>query len=195
MFDIYEASIAARERRSRPAIVELSRRGQYGVHGAWRGGALVGAAMVFTCRRAPVSLLDYLFTRQDQRGAGLGAAMFRSCAAGLAGRRLLVEVDSDREAAADQAIRRRRKAFYRRLGCRQLVGLPYSLPLAGAGDPPLMDLLMLGEDRDSVPTTEVRDWLLAMIAEAYPDAAGAELVVRMLGGLGPSIALDGGNPA
>lgn len=146
--------------------------------------------MIFDCESAGVSLLDYLFSRMDMRGSGLGAALFRAVAGELGDRRLLIEVDSEREASADQAIRKRRKDFYRRLGCRQLVGLPYILPLPGEGDPPLMDILVLGEERDAVATAEVRDWLLAMIGEAYPDVAAAPLVSRMLDDLGPSIPLD-----
>lgn len=146
--------------------------------------------MIFDCESAGVSLLDYLFSRPDMRGSGLGAALFRAVAAEVGDRRLLVEVDSDREASSDQPIRKRRKDFYRRLGCRQLVGLPYILPLPGEGDPPLMDLLVLGEGREAVARAEVRDWLLAMIGEAYPDVAAAPLVSRMLDDLGPSIPLD-----
>jgi GNAT superfamily N-acetyltransferase len=190
MFAIYEASIPARERRTRAAVTELARRGRYRIHGAWRDGALVAAAVIFDCAGAEISLLDYLFSREDMRGSGLGGALFGAVAADLGERRLLVEVDSDREAAADQAIRRRRKDFYRRLGCRQLVGLPYILPLPGEGDPPLMDLLVLGEVRNTVPTVEVRHWLLTMIGEAYPDVPAEALVARMVGNLGPSIALE-----
>lgn len=151
---------------------------------------LIAAAVIFDCAGAAVSLLDYLFSRQDQRGAGLGAALFGAAITDLSGRRLLVEVDSDREASADREIRRRRKNFYRRLGCRELVGLPYILPLPGAGDPPLMDLMVLGETRDVVATREVGDWLLAMIGEAYPDAPAEILVTRMTENLGPSIRLE-----
>jgi GNAT superfamily N-acetyltransferase len=190
LFAIYEASIPARERRTRAAVTDLARQGRYRIHGAWHEGALVAAAVIFDCESAGVSLLDYLFSREDMRGSGLGAALFSAVAGTLGDRRLLVEVDSEREASADRAIRKRRKDFYRRLGCRQFVGLPYILPLPGDGDPPLMDLLVLGEGRDAVATAEVRDWLLAMIGEAYPDVAAGNLVSRMLDGLGPSIPLD-----
>jgi hypothetical protein len=82
---------------------------------------------------------------------------------------LLLEVDSDREPAADRELRTRRKAFYRRLGCKVLEGLEYVLPLPGQGRVPAMDLLVDsgGEPIDSVPKPLVTTWLREIYTQVY----------------------------
>ena len=49
---------------------------------------------------------------------------------------VLFEVDSDREASSDRAVRTRRIRFYRRLGCVKIAGLRYLMPLRGVGPVP-----------------------------------------------------------
>jgi hypothetical protein len=86
--------------------------------------------------------------------------------------------------AKDLPLRIRRKTFYRRLGCRQLEGLGYILPLPGEGDPPLMDLLIYRDPApDVIATDAVRRWLEAIYAEVYDRNSDDPRVDSMLSSL------------
>src|SRR5207302_238261 len=80
------------------------------------------------------ALFEYLAVDERHRGRGMGAALFRHVLAAVAGRAVLLEVDSDRDPSPLQHERSRRLAFYQRLGCQRRVR---SFPLSrrtGRGD-------------------------------------------------------------
>ena len=106
-----------------------------------------GFSILFVPAAGGFALLEYMAVAPDQRNHGLGAELFRQTveqAVTPDDRKLpvLLEVDSDREASSDRALRTRRERFYRRLGCLRIAGLRYLMPLGGEGAPPEMDLLV-----------------------------------------------------
>lgn len=143
-------------------------------------GAVVAAAMIFLLRGQPVALLDYLMTRPDRRGGGLGQRLLEASIATLPGRPVLIEVDSEREQAADNDLRVRRKAFYRRAGCRQVLGLDYLFALPGDGPPPVMDLLVHLNGAPEPSRAALGDWLRDLLVEAYAVSDPMPLLDRMM---------------
>jgi hypothetical protein len=94
---------------------------------------------------------------------------------------VLLEVDSDREAGEDQQIRTRRLRFYRRLGCLQISGLEYILPLPGVGAPPEMDLMVYSTPPlRQVPKSELERWLSTIYRDVYHAAPHDPRIARML---------------
>ena len=94
---------------------------------------------------------------------------------------MLLEVDSDREPSPDQALRRRRQGFYRRLNCQRIDGLCYILPLPGEGAPPEMDLMVYFPD--AVPTVarvRLKRWLEVIYHEVYGCAEDDPRISEML---------------
>lgn len=190
-FAVYRSSMPPREQRSKQGLHQLIARGDYRVFLFLEGEMVLGYSVVFMPRGQSMALLEYMGTRAERRNAGLGALIFAKSAAKAAGRFLLIEADSDREAAADRPIRTRRKAFYRRLGCRQISGLDYLFALPGKGPPPVMDLLVLPPPgRLRISKAMLRGWLQAIFIGAYAQAADDERIDRMMAEVGSPVGLD-----
>jgi len=174
---IYETAIPAAERK--PLAALLSDRACQVIVGR-AGGRVVGFAIVRT--GAAADLLEYMAVASAARGAGLGTDLYlaaRALAAGGA-RPLLIEVDSDREPAPDAAMRSRRKAFYRRLGGREVQGLDYVLPLSAGGAPPRMDLMVDRWAGASVPRAVLQGWLRDIYSNAYGQRPDDPRIIAMV---------------
>src|SRR5580704_11029079 len=125
LYAIYRASIAAREQKPEGWIRAMVGAPRYRVWVATVGGVVRGFSILFlapTPAQGGFALLEYMAVAPEERNRGLGATLFTrsvESAATPGGQRLpvLLEIDSDREASSDRAIRTRRAGFYRRLGC------------------------------------------------------------------------------
>lgn len=189
-FDIYSSSLPAREQKPRSEIAVMLHHRDYRIYLLENGVEVVSFAILFLAERESMALLEYMATRADKRNAGLGARTFRESLAVVAGRCLLVEVDSPREASPDQAIRERRQRFYGRQGCLRIQGLPYTLPLSGEGRPPLMDLMLhLNGDPQPVSRARLRDWLGVIYEAVYHQSSGDRRIGTMLRGVSDPITL------
>jgi hypothetical protein len=94
---------------------------------------------------------------------------------------MLIEVDSDREQAADRDMRVRRKNFYRRLGCRELEGVDYILPLASKGQPPEMDLLLHTANKlNKIEVNDLRSWIKTIYTDVYDRSSQDHRIEIML---------------
>jgi hypothetical protein len=104
---------------------------------------------------------------------------------------VVLEIDSDREASADRAIRTRREGFYRRLGCRRIAGLRYLMPLAGEGPAPEMDLFVhTSEAAGGIARAELRRWLESIYRDVYRCPQDDPRIAQMLAGLPDPVPLD-----
>jgi ribosomal protein S18 acetylase RimI-like enzyme len=132
------------------------------------------------------ALLEYMAVALEKRGRGFGGELFRRTvehAVNAAGARLpvVLEVDSDREAASDQAVRTRRLRFYRGLGCVRIAGLSYLMPLGGVGPAPEMDLMVYrAEPLVSVPRSDLKRWLQTIYRDVYHCSPDDPRIERML---------------
>lgn len=182
---IYEEAIPASERKPLARILaDPAAR----ITTAWLDGELAGFAIV---RSGPgVDLLEYMATRTNLRGSGIGAQLY-TAARSDRGRvaPLLIEVDTEREEGADREVRLRRKGFYRRLGARQVYGLDYILPMATAGTPPRMDLLVDACAEAHVPRATIEAWLRELYGDVYGQARDDPRIAMMLSPLAREVAL------
>ena len=199
IYAIYASSISAREQKPRAALQAMVARDDYHVIVAQRSANIVGVSIVFLPVSESFALLEYMAVAAHERNAGIGAGLFAASADLVHGRpagdsrtALLLEVDSDRELTAnDLAARRRRIAFYRRLGCRAIVGLPYELPLPGPGKPPVMQLMVhLAEPPPAVPRAALRRWLQIIYERVYQSTADDPRIDAMLARVGDPVQLD-----
>ncbi|HEY6477193.1 MAG TPA: GNAT family N-acetyltransferase [Polyangia bacterium] len=201
LYAIYAASIAAREQKRESWLAAMVDAPDYRVWVAKAAGLVRGFSILFVPAAGGFALLEYMAVAPDQRNHGLGAELFRQTmkAAVLPEARplpVLLEVDSDREAASDRALRTRRERFYRRLGCLRIAGLRYLMPLPGEGSPPEMDLLVYqaaplgGPARSEVPRSEVRRWLESIYRDVYHCPPDDPRLAQMLSGLPDSVLLD-----
>jgi len=189
LFAIYAASITPREQKPEDWLRTMVTAPEYRVWTASDAGRVLGFTILFVPPDRGFALLEYMAVASDRRGSGLGAAMFRRTVEqaltpqGVA-LPVLLEVDSDREASPDQALRTRRLHFYRRLGCATIAGLRYLMPLPGTGAAPEMDLMI---HRDAPATAVARGdlerWLRTIYRDVYhvsPDDPRIEAMLRPL---------------
>jgi GNAT superfamily N-acetyltransferase len=183
---IYEEAIPARERKPPAAIAAMARRQDYLIELALIAGQVVGFSISCLLQRQPLRLLEYMAVLRAQRKGGVGSALFEHLAEAvfLESGTLILEVDSDHTPARDLDVRRARKAFYRRHGCREIEGLRYRLPSLAAGPDPIMDLMLLRRPMPaSAPKAEVQDWLESLYSEVYSMPSNDPRIGGMLEGL------------
>jgi GNAT superfamily N-acetyltransferase len=196
LYAIYAASIAAREQKPEGWIAGMIGADAYRVWVAKAGGLVRGFSILFVATAGEFALLEYMAVAPNQRNQGLGAGLFRRTvefAVTPGGRRLpvLLEIDSDREASSDQAIRARRERFYRRLGCLRIAGLHYLMPLPGEGSPPEMDLLVYSADPlGRLGRSELRRWLETVYHDVYRCSPDDPRLAQMVGDLPDPVLLE-----
>ncbi len=194
LVEIYEDVILESERKPRAEIMEMVEDPSCIFAIAKRADLAVGFAILFLFRRSSAAVLEYMGVRRDHQGRGVGRALFRAISGRdfIASRPLLLEVDSESEDVEDgeRSLRRRRKAFYRALGCREVGGFIYSMPTLGERPPPKMNLLVSGGDLGAmVADADVRSWVRSLYEEMYHRPASDPSIWRMTSALPPSLPL------
>jgi GNAT superfamily N-acetyltransferase len=182
MFALYEAAIEASERKPRAAIAAYLRDPRCRVLVAREGRDIAAFAMLFFPASANFWLLDYMAVDAARRSQGLGAKMFAAASEDAATRGAapcLIEIDQPGAAVSPGNDPAARAVFYKRLGCRRLANLAYVLPLAVAGTPPPMQVLVHGAP-GPFPKSTVRAWLTALYTEVYDRPADDPRIAAML---------------
>jgi N-acetylglutamate synthase-like GNAT family acetyltransferase len=180
---IYQEAHPASERKSVKALLSMLQRSDYFFHVASQEGRIVGFSIVLCFLEADAALLEYMAIDRKWRGRGIGQILFHGVVQlqEMAERFLLAEVDSDRAGTADQIAATRRKAFYRRLGCRQIENLRYLMPQVSTALPPAMELLVHQQNLPSVlERSHLRVWLESCYAQVYGKDAHDPRIEAML---------------
>jgi GNAT superfamily N-acetyltransferase len=186
LFEIYAASISPREQKPEAWLRAMVAAPDYRVWVAQVADRVVGFSILLLRPVEGLALLEYMAVATERRNSGLGAELFRQTvehAAMTQGPRLpvLLEIDSDREASSDRAIRTRREHFYRRLGCEKIVGLRYLMPLEGVGLAPEMDLMIYrAEPPGPLPRGQVKRWLETIYRDVYHCSPDDPRILQML---------------
>lgn len=195
LYEVYAASIVARERKPEAWICKIVRAPEYRVWVLQRAGRVTAFSILFVPSTEPFALLEYMAVAADQRNQGVGSTLFKESVRRAVppdghSRPVVLEIDSDREAGADQQLRTRRQRFYRRLGCLQIAGLHYILPLPGHGPPPEMDLMVYStEPLQQLPKAELARWLRTIYRDVYHCSPQDARIARMLEDLSDPVQL------
>lgn len=192
LWAIFTAAIDPSEQRSEPVLRALAARADYVFLTQHEGGRLLGLAVIYAPADQDFWMLEYLAVDGRQRGRGLGAALFGRCVAMFSDRRFgLLEVEAHAPARPGAELRARRLGFYRSLGCREVAGIAYQLPLSTRGrKPPPMVLLAHADTRiEAVPRTDLRRWLRAIYVGAYAQAPTDRRIAAMVAPLGRNATL------
>jgi GNAT superfamily N-acetyltransferase len=185
---VYEEAIPPSERKSADAVTCMLERPDYRVLGAFSDRRLVGFSIVYDFRELPLRLLEYMAVSSGWRGRGIGRRLFQELIpATKYADPMLLEVDSDRVASADHELRAARKRFYKRMGCRELAGLTYQLPLPGK--PPPMDILVLWPSQRRVKRATIKEWVTALYVEVYAQSESDPRIPAMLASLPAQVPL------
>ena len=181
---IYAASITPREQKPEDWLRAMVRAPEYRVWITKTGDRVLGFSILFLPPAAGFALLEYMAVAPERRGKGLGSKLFRRTVEHAVAPRggklpVLLEIDSDREASSDRAIRTSRERFYRRLGCRKIAGLRYLMPLQGVGPAPEMDLMVYGA-QPRLPHSDLKRWLETIYRDVYHCSADDPRILQML---------------
>ncbi len=173
VYQIYSESIAVREQKPKSKFIECFKKSNY-FNFVIRNelNEIVGFTMFFTDPPLKFSLLEYMAVDQKFRSAGLGSKLlaesFEHCFKIANIKQVIIELDSPQEACADQKIREKRFQFYARLGCKEIDGLNYILPLPGEGALPQMILLMYEKvDSKEISSSELQQVVSKIYTEVY----------------------------
>ena len=196
LFAIYAASITPREQKPEEWLRAMVVSPEYRVSIAQTSGRVLGFSILFVPPGGGFTLLEYMAVTPEKRGNGFGGELFRRTvehSKAPDGGRLpaVLEIDSDREASADQAMRTRRANFYRRLGCVKIAGLEYQMPLQGTGAPPEMDL-MIHRTEPVAPLArgELQRWLQIIYRDVYHCSPDDPRIAAMVGPLRDPVAVE-----
>ena len=182
---IYREAIPSSERKDDDVLAEMLARDDYEFHIAQLKSGVTGFTIVKSFRSCDASLLEYMAVDRAQRGNGIGSLLFRhaSTADSTITRYVLIEVEDAEQVAelSEDAQRRRRKAFYRANGCREVAGLSYLMPTVSTERPPPMKLMVYRRDLPhAIDKTELRRWLEGIYLEVYRQSAGDVRLAQML---------------
>lgn len=187
---IYKAALPASERKGVEALRVMLARPDYEFLLARRDDEVLGFAIVIRLAGGEACLLEYMAVDVAHRGGGIGSFLFRASVASAGAQTLLLEVDAEDPAAPDAEERVRRRAFYRRLGCRQVAGLRYLMPAVTRERPPSMGLFVLREPLPArIPKAELQSWLECLYVSVYGRSPADPLIGEMLAPLPAEIPL------
>jgi GNAT superfamily N-acetyltransferase len=185
LLSIYQDAIEPSEQKTADEIAALVGDPRYQILVHRSRDSVDGFAMVFLPDASSFWLLEYMAVKRSKRSSGIGAILFNAAVAS-AGQRApgqcgVLEVDRPGAIVAPGNEPDRRLSFYRKLGCVEVLGLRYILPLATAGTPPDMVLLVHGMSRgEDVSRETLRDWLATLYSQVYSCAADDPRIDRML---------------
>jgi GNAT superfamily N-acetyltransferase len=188
---IYSNAIAANERKNVDQLSSMLQRPEYIFLVATRENTIVGFAITFCFTGCNACLPEYMAVADGHRGQRIGRYLFTEVTnrTEVAGRFLLVEVDSDKTQTAGPA-EAQRKAFYRNLGCKEIEGLRYIMPPVASTQPPEMHLLAYKQNPPpSIQKVHLQTLLQCAYVEVYRLTAGDLRIDQMLKGLPESIRL------
>lgn len=193
-FVLYETSIPRAEQKTRDEILAGLGRDDVRFWAFTRGDETLGMSILFADRAQNTMLLEYLAVSPTARSGGIGSALFTTSFEASrfgAATQLLIEVDSEAEDVSDaeRILRLKRKQFYRRLGCREVHGFDYILPLAHYGPAPRMSLLVLGADGPVFDTAHLRRALTTIYRDVYAQREDDPRLDEMFEGQGLQLQL------
>ena len=169
---IYEAEIPRGEQKTREQILASLAHPDVRFWAYARRGDVIGLSILYVPRGEGVMLLEYLAVAANAQGGGNGSALLTASFAASRvdpGTLLLIEVDSEADTvdAGERAVRLKRKQFYRRLGCLEVAGFDYILPLENYGPAPKMNLLVLGVEEDDLETARLKQAVTGIYQHVY----------------------------
>jgi ribosomal protein S18 acetylase RimI-like enzyme len=193
-YRIYLESISTRERKPKIQISAIVLRSDYQVLLLNKNDVIAGFSILFTPPNESFCLLEYMAVDSAYRNLGLGKTLFFQSLQTVFKKQgivpCLLEVDSDRERAADQETRRKRQRFYRSLGCLRIERLSYVLPLQGEGSPPEMDLFIYYPGLiPKIGKRALEHWLKVIYSKVYECSPDDSRIAPMLEVVGDPLIL------
>lgn len=193
-YAIYETAIPKAEQKTRRQMLAGLKHPGFRFWAFEHEGEIAGIAVLYASASNNTLLLEYLAISPKLQGKGLGSTLFEAAfeASRMDARTLMViEVDSEKEdvSVKEKRIRLSRKAFYRRLGAREVEGFDYILPLENFGPAPRMSLLLLGAKAGRIETARLRAAVQDIYVNVYRCRPDDPRIAQMFEGYGRTLKL------
>lgn len=189
---IYTEAHPQNERKSIEWLSIMIEHPGYFFLAAVESNVVVGYSIVRLFDDSDAALLEYIAVARERRNQGIGAALFLKTAnfEEISTRFLMAEVDSEKKVTDDLEERLRRKNFYRRLGCREIEHLHYSMPPVSSGTPPDLDILVYGRHLPpTITLSRLRQWLVCCYVQVYAMPESDPPIDSMIRGLPENVRL------
>ena len=181
--EIYTASFPPNERHSVDVIRERLVQGRYIFMVGTEQEEIVFFALLWPLRDSEFVLLDYMATKSDHIGRGIGSAFLRKITETpeLAGKYLVMEIEKPGN-GENRDQRMKRVEFYRRQGAKELEGVRYFMPGLAGGPPTEMILMILPQyDDGEIDAGTVRELISQIYREIYNRGAEDNLLKSFVG--------------
>ena len=178
---IYESAFPPSERKPPGFLADASKRPEYSVLTILAGERVAGMAVVYQPIGLGFCLIEYMAVAAEARGRRLGTTLFEAIARRNPDKALLVEVEADGSSRDEGDLVALRKAFYGRLGFREVMGVRYQMPAVSSEAPPPMNLLIFGTDAPRLRRTVLDSWLSDVFRNVYGIEEPSETLHRFLG--------------
>ena len=191
VLDIYLEAFPATERQTIDTVSERLNSGLYTLYACTENASVVSFAILYRFKNTPFVLLDYLATESEKRNDGLGSKLFNYMAAILEreGKHIVIEVE-DPDLGDNRELRRRRLAFYLRLGAYRLSNVRYIMPsLDGTEPTPMLLLLAPPTATLLLNRSDTADLITKLYSEVYNKPADDKLLVGILDSLPATVSL------
>lgn len=189
---VYESAFPASERKSIDRLKAMIERPTYCFLGALQGNMLAGFSISIALQGTDAGLLEYMAIHAEHRGQGLGEQLFHATVSYplLAGLHMLIEVELDQLSDVAHGDPARRRAFYKRNGCREIAGLVYRMPHVSEAKPPPMHMMVFRSNLPAdLPLPKLQGWLDACYQQVYGVPQGDARISAMLSGLSSHVPL------
>jgi len=164
--EIYADAFPSNERQQVELLKEKIDKGLSRLYVGYFGDEVVFIAILWPLKDTEFILLDYIATKKSHRGQGIGTAFLNEICQMLKynNKFMLIEVENY-EYGSQREEKRRRVAFYQRVGAKVMQGVRYVLPPLDGSSIPTEMLLMVfpeygngtidseGGDRPNLPGT------------------------------------------
>lgn len=183
-YAIYALSFPLSEQKSKEALLAMLTSNHYTIFIAYETTQCVGFCIIFHPLHLDFYLLEYMATRQEIRGKGIGSILLTQSIQALyqthGQKPLLIEIDSPEVDSDDPEIRVKREQFYRKIGCLKLDPFDYILGLKSTLTAPPMELLVYHPSLRSIPKETLQIWLENIYTLVYNCEKEDERIAQML---------------
>lgn len=174
---LYENAFPIGERKPISFLDDVVVRQDYALIAVSDENDFAGFAILYRSRLG-FGLLEYMAVRDELRGQGLGASLFKSTEE-FCRIPIMLEVEAPPDSGGD-SIEARRIQFYRRLGCETVSKLSYRMPQVSSTLPPPMRLMANRMGQATLTMPLLRKWMIDWFKNVYGRSDPSEAIDAML---------------
>jgi len=186
---IYEDSFPANERQPVDIIKKRIKKNLYQMFIGCLDGEVVFMALLYELKNTDFVLLDYMATKENFRGKGIGQKFVENMKKELKLAHLILEIENPKY-GNNREQRQKRVKFYRQLGAKELKDINYILPpLLGDIPTEMILMILLDSDEGKMEGNLVKKLITQIYKELYNRDENDEFLNKFISKVKRSIEL------